>query len=361
MSSYRGFYTDGKTGHRQDISARLGATGVQVLDTDDRVVAEWPYDKLLLVEDVYRDQPVRLKEGRKGTARLTFADQAILDELSKEARHLKRRDHRHRSTNTRIIAWTASLGLVGAGVFFGLPYIAEPIAASLPLKWEETLGRTVRDYAIGELAPGARTCTRNSAGRAALDRLVARLAGTMKSRYRFRVAVVDHKLANAFATPGGYILVFRGLIDKSKSPEAFAGVLAHEMGHVVERHATEAIVKAVGVGVLLGVFIGDTTGIGSAAADFAATLANKSFGRSAEREADRIGVTMLNRADIRGDGFADFFEWVAKKEKSTGGSTSYFSTHPSSIERAREVRKMATGRGPAMSADDWRALKAICR
>jgi predicted Zn-dependent protease len=361
MSSYRAFYTDGRTGQRREVSVQLGGAGLTIVEPGGRFVAEWPYRKLTLVEEVYRGQPVRLKEGRRGTARLTFTDETILDELAGKARHLRRRDHRHRDTLRRAIIWIAALVAVVAGFIFGLPYAAEPIASAIPLKWEESLGRAVRRQAVTLLANNARTCTGNPEASAALHRLIARLAGTVKTRYRFRVVVVDHKLVNAFAAPGGYVIVFRGLIDKSRTPEGFAGVLAHEMGHVIERHPTEAIIKAVGLGVVLGVFVGDTSSIGGAAADFASTLVNKSYGRSAEREADRLGVTMLNRADIRGDGLADFFTWVAKKEGTRNGLSSFLATHPSSRERARKIRRIATGRGPAMSPPEWQALKAICR
>lgn len=361
MSSFRGYYTDGQTGHRREITAHLGSGGLNILDAGGHLLAEWPYGTLRLVEEVYAGQPVRLKEGRKGVARLTFIDHTVLDALADKARHLRRRDFRHHNTVRRAAAWTAALVLAVVGFIYGLPLAAEPIAAMMPLKWEEALGRTVRQQAMTLFGGGAKTCSSNAEGRAALNRLVNRLAGTVKTRYRFRIVVVDHSLVNAFATPGGYVVVFRGLIDKTPTPEGLAGVLAHEMGHVIERHTTEAIVKAIGLGVVLGAVVGDASSIGGAVRDLASDLMTKSYGRSAEREADRIGVTMLNRANIRGDGFADFFSRMAKIQGPRNGVLSYFATHPSSAERANEVRRMATGRGPAMSAADWRAIKAICR
>jgi predicted Zn-dependent protease len=361
MSPFHGTYTDGQTGHRREVTANLGAAGLNILDADGRFVAEWPYESLRLVEEVYAGQPVRLKEGRRGIARLTFVDHTILDALADKSRHLGRRDYRRHNTARRAAIWAGALVVTVVGFIYGLPLVAEPIAAIVPLKWEEALGRSVRKQAMTLLAGRAKVCTRNSEGRAALNRLVARLSGTVKTRYRFRVVVVDHPLVNAFAAPGGYVIVFRGLIDKTPTAEGFAGVLAHEMGHVIERHGTEAIVKAIGLGMVFGAIVGDSSSIGSAARDLAADLMTKSYSRSAEREADRIGVTMLNRANIRGDGFADFFNRVAKMQGPRGGVSSYFATHPSSTARAKRVRQMATGRGPAMSPADWRAIRAICR
>lgn len=361
MSSFRGAYTDGRTGQRQEITAHLGGSGLTILDDRNQFVAEWPYDPLRLVEEVYAGQPVRLKEGRKGTARLTFVDHTVLDALGPKARHLKRRDLRHHNSLRRAAVWMAALVVTVVGFIYGLPLAAEPVASVIPLKWEEALGRAVRDQATTMFAGKAKTCTSSVEGTAAMNRLVTRLAGTVKTRYRFRVVVVDHELVNAFATPGGYIIVFRGLIDKTPTPEGLAGVMAHEMGHVVERHGTEAVVRAIGMGIVLGALFGDTSSIGGAATDLATNLMTKSHGRDAEREADVIGVRMLNRADIRGAGFADFFDRIAKMQRPSSGLSSYLSTHPSSTDRARKVRAMATGRGPAMSAADWQAIKAMCR
>lgn len=361
MSSFRGAFTDGQTGHRREITAHLGASGLNILDANGQFIAEWSYDSLRLVEEVYAGQPVRLKEGRKGSARLTFVDHTILDALAQTARHLKRSDLRRHNPARRAAVWIAALVLTVVGFIYGLPFAAEPVAAMLPLKWEEALGRSVRTQAISLLAGRAKTCTGSREGTAAMTRLVNKLAGTVNSRYRFRVVVIDHELVNAFAAPGGYVIVFRGLIDKTPTPEGLAGVMAHEMGHVIERHGTEAIVRAIGTGIVLGALFGDTSAIGGAATDLATNLMTKSHGRDAEREADLIGVTMLNRADIRADGFADFFDRIAKLQPEQSGLSSYLSTHPSSTERAKKVRRMATGRGPAMSDADWQAIKSMCR
>ena len=222
-----------------------------------------------------------------------------------------------------------------------------------------------------------------ASGTAALERLSGRLTAKLKTRYRFKIIVLDHGMVNAFAAPGGHIVIMRGLIDKAAGPNEVAGVLAHEMGHVVERHSTESLFRAIGFNLIAATLIGNTTSMGSALAELGTGLASLSYGRAAERQADAVGVSLLNRAGISGEGLAAFFARIAagrdkdkskkpekgkgvsakKKAENSGGSTiwGYLSTHPPSTERAQRIKAASTGRGQAMSAGDWAALKAICK
>jgi predicted Zn-dependent protease len=253
----------------------------------------------------------------------------------------------------RALAWTGVTAAALVGLYFAMPLLAEPIAAMVPRAWEERLGQAVIRQ-VGSMfgTRGRLDACSAPAGRAALDRLVARLAATVETDYTFRVQVVDNGIVNALAAPGGYVIVFRGLIDKAESAEEVAGVIGHEMGHVIERHGTEALIRAQGMRIIFGA-MAEGGGL-----DYGALLLTFSYGRDAEREADRVGVSMLNRADIRGAGLAGFFRRVGKDD--TGGVGKYFATHPPSNERAADIDARAVGKGDAMSADEWRALRTIC-
>lgn len=353
------YLVDGESGIRRNVDVIVGDDGLHLWE-NGRELGHWPYKKVRLVEDVYAGQPARFRCGKEA-ARLTVPDTGILQSISKHTKRIGNRDFTRSSSVRRAAKWVGGLAAVILGFYFGLPLAAEPVASVVPRSWEESLGESVQNMALKMLnAQNSRIC-KGRAGQAAIEKLVRRLAATTDTDYRFRVTVVDHKLVNAFAAPAGYIVVFRGLIDDSRTAEAFAGVIAHEMGHVIERHGTEGVVKAIGVGIVLSVLIGDSSSISGGAADIASALVNSSFGRDAEREADRIGVQMLNAAGIRGAGLAQFFEKIARERKDSGGGLGrYFATHPGSKERARSIRKRATGTGPAMSAREWAAIKAMC-
>ncbi len=358
-ASAEGTYTDGRTARRHSVRATVEADGLRIASDDGAVAETWPFADLRLVDDAYPGRPFRLKRDA-GDARLTIADSGFLDRLRAHAGHLRRKDLRGANMRLRAAGWIGATVAILAGFWFLLPLAAGPVASLVPLSWEEGLGRTVQRQALALMAPGARVCDGRAGGRA-MQKLVRRLSAAGPSRYRFRVTVVDNGTVNAFAAPGGYIVVFRGLIDRSAGAEGLAGVMAHEMGHVIERHGMENLVKALGLSFVLSALIGDTSGFAGIAGDMAQRLATSQFSRDAEREADRIAVEMLNRANISGRGLQAFFQMVARKDGS-GESTigRYFASHPATRGRAQFVRTHATGTRPAMSDSEWQAVRTMC-
>jgi predicted Zn-dependent protease len=360
MDQFQGFYSDGHTAEMRAATVRLGPAGLTVRAARGETLADWRYRDVRLVEEVYAGQPVRLRSKAGGDARVVVRDPHFLEALGHHARHLRAADYRKSRALPRALAWGGATIATLVGLYFGLPLMAEPIAAIMPLSWEERMGQSVRAQALTLFARSSKICA-NEDGRKALERLIQRLDATTPSRYTFNVIVVDHALVNAFAAPAGYIVIFRGLIDKATSPEEVAGVLAHEMGHVIERHGTEALIRAYGMQIIVGAMVGDASGIGATAAEIGAQLAGLAYGRAAEREADRVGVAMLNGANIRGAGLVDFFRRVGKDSAGTeGGMMRYLSTHPPTAERAADIEGRATGKGDAMTAAEWQALRSIC-
>ena len=354
-----GTYTDGRTARRHSVRISIEADGLRIEAGDGAVAEVWPLADLRLVDESYAGRPFRLKR-KTGNARLTVADSAFLDVLRPHARHLRRKDMRGANVKVRAAGWIGATVAILVGFWFLLPLAAGPIASLVPLSWEEGLGRTVQRQALALMAADSRVCD-DWLGEQAMEKLVQRLSAAQPSRYRFRVTVVDDKTINAFAAPGGYIVVFRGLIDHSAGSDGLAGVMAHEMGHVIERHGMEGLVKALGLSFVMSALIGDTSGFAGIATDMAQSLATSKFSRDAEREADRIAVEMLNRAGISGRGFQAFFQTMARKE-GLGDSTvsRYFASHPATGGRAQFVEDRATAAGAAMSDVEWQAIRRMC-
>ena len=352
-------FTDGRTARRHAVRVAVEAEGLRIASDDGAVSETWSFAELRLVDEVYAGRPFRLKRA-SGAERLTVADSDFLDRLHPHAGQLRRKDLRGANLKVRAAAWVGATATILAGFWFLLPLAAGPVASWVPLSWEEGLGRTVQRQALALMAADSRVCD-DWLGEQAMKKLVRRLSAAKPSRYRFRVTVVDNGTVNAFAAPGGYIVVFRGLIDHSAGSDGLAGVMAHEMGHVIERHGMENLVKALGLSFVMSALIGDTSGFAGIATDMAQSLATSKFSRDAEREADRVAVEMLNRAGISGRGVQAFFQLVAREDGS-GESTigSYFASHPATGGRAQFVRQHATGAGTAMSDAEWRAVRRMC-
>lgn len=350
MRAFAGRYFDGQRSAPSTAEATLEGDSLSIAPAGQR----WPYPSLRLVEEAYDGRPVRLRALGAGEARLVVDDAAFLTALAEKAPHLSRLDRRGRRVAPAAAGWTTGVAAAIAAIYLGLPAASEPLAAVIPLSWEEGLGDTAREALLSQLGRDARVCDA-PAGAAALARLTARLSIAMPSRYAWRVEVIDDGTENAVNLPGGQIILLRGLIDRATSPEGVAGVLAHEMGHGIARHGTRALIGNAVVQMMLTVFAGDSSRWAGTAAD----VALRAHSRDAEREADRLGVDMLNRAGIRAAPLAAWFRRLAA-EPGAKKANDYVSTHPPSAERADAVEARGTGTGDAMSAADWQALRAIC-
>ncbi len=165
-----------------------------------------------------------------------------------------------------------------------------------------------------------------------IDTLGDTLSKNAQFNYQFYLS--EDEEVNAFALPGGFVVVNSGLVANCETLEQLAGVLAHEIQHVEQRHSLEAIYKQLGFDAMWSVVIGDMSGIVSL---IASDLAELSFSRDAEREADIEGFKALHKANINPVGMVDFF---AKLGHSHSSDSQWLSTHPSNHERAETLGSM---------------------
>ena len=154
--------------------------------------------------------------------------------------------------------------------------------------------------------------------------------------------MVDAPDVNALAAPGGYIVVFRGLLERARTPDELAGVLAHEIEHVLHRHTTRAVIQHASTGLLLAALTGDMTGPLAYGLESARVLGQLQYSRRAEEEADRDGMKLLLAARVDPAGMIGFFDDLAKGEHPRR-VLRYLSTHPSPTDRIAALRALAAG------------------
>jgi predicted Zn-dependent protease len=157
--------------------------------------------------------------------------------------------------------------------------------------------------------------------------------------------VVDSKDINAFAIPGGYIFVNRGLIERATSMDQVAGVLGHEIGHVTRRHSIKQMQKAQGanVGVTLACVLTGicNNGLANAGIQIAAGGVFAKFSRDDEAEADREGVKTVIRAGIDPTGIPEMFRILLDERKARpGGVDQFFLSHPLEETRIAATQSM---------------------
>lgn len=154
--------------------------------------------------------------------------------------------------------------------------------------------------------------------------------------------VVNSDVVNAFAIPGGFVYVNRGLIEETDNLSELAGVLGHEIGHVVERHGIEQMqqMQNAQLGVLLGtVLLGQPSDLAAAGIQLGGGLYFASNSRGDENEADRVAVQYVTQAGINPEGIITFFEQLLREQESRPGQLAqWFSTHPLTAERIENTR-----------------------
>ncbi len=361
MDAYSALYFDGLTAARREVTITLFAEGISIAEAGGSTLAFWPFIGLRALGRPRRNRTVRLTSEIAPEARLVVEEAAFFDLLEAEAPQL------FRHPLTRPATW-GRIGLIGgllvvslAGAYYGVPYLARPIAAAIPLEWEEGLGKAVKARLIGR----AKQC-KGAAGEAALKRLVARLAGKLDTPYSFDVTVVKVGMVNAFAVPGGHIVVMDKMLRETRTPEELAGILAHEMGHVTERHPMASAIRMMGITLIFDMIVGDSSAIMETAATMGGVLIAFSYNRDDERAADAIAIRILNDAKIDPRGLEQVF--LRLEEKTGDGEegtfdrlTQFFNTHPGLAERARNVKVEAPKDvTPALDGAEWRALRKIC-
>jgi predicted Zn-dependent protease len=179
------------------------------------------------------------------------------------------------------------------------------------------------------------------------ERLVGAIPGRLRQpQFRYTFDVVDRKDINAFALPGGPVFVNRGMLDAARNEAEVAGVIAHELGHIVLRHGTAQATKAqkFQLGALAGEILGSIVGgrpgavIAQGSQIGIGTYFMK-YSREYEREADLLGAQIMARAGYDPRHMANMFQTIARRSGS--GGPEWLSDHPSPANRYEAINREA--------------------
>jgi predicted Zn-dependent protease len=227
------------------------------------------------------------------------------------------------------------LGVVGGvilAILWFARYGAERFTGLVPLDVDRTMG----EQTARALAMTSTVCT-DPAPKKYVEAVVAPLLAALDDhRFEFRFVVVDDPEVNAFALPGGFVTVNKGLLDSAESSDEVAAVLAHELQHVLRRHGTQRMLRELGASTLLSALFGGTDIAVPAKATH--DFVSNAYDRDQESEADERGLALLVKAGLDPRGMSRFFERLAK----TGlAPPALLSTHPDPGDRAAKAARAA--------------------
>lgn len=239
-----------------------------------------------------------------------------------------------------IVALALTLGLVAASYVWGLPIIAQKIAYRIPQHVLAMMDEQFFNTFDGRLLHPSKLAPERQ--QALTHRLMATQLppdGVTPTRILFRSS--PEIGPNAFALPGGSIVVLDELVKLSDNDEEILGVLAHEMGHVSERHALRQMLQASVVGLAMTWYVGDISTLLAAAPT---ALLQTCYSRDFERRADDFAARMLMLNRIPPARLADMLEKLEQahgnRVVSKNDSVDYLSTHPATDERIRMLRAL---------------------
>lgn len=351
---------------RAEIRIEESASGpVLVIMPPESAPQRWPLADIRRLPDQAGGDILVLSVLGNAVARLLVSDREARAIITARCPKLtKRQPVAHRA---RLLGWAvgavASVALI---IFVLVPRLADQLATFLPPAGEKALGDATFEQIRTALGNSnfqpVRVCD-SRAGTAALDRMRMRLQDQVDLPYPLALNVLDHEMVNAFALPGGRVVLFRGLIDKARSPDEVAAVLAHEIGHVVNRDPARGALRSAGSIGVLGLIFGDFAG-GTAVLFLVNRLIDANYSQQAEAKADAFAHATLMAAKIPPSAMATMFKRLLAKGGEPSGIVAHFQAHPKMGDRIAAAQAADTlpksEAIPALTPADWTALQNIC-
>jgi Zn-dependent protease with chaperone function len=226
-----------------------------------------------------------------------------------------------------------------------VPWLSEKMASKVSPKTEKQLGDAVYN-ALG--LPGQEDTAKSFI----LNEFFQQM--DVPTAYTIKITVVNDNTVNAFALPGGRIVVYSALLKEITSYPELAALLSHEFTHVNNKHSTKSIFRRLGSKVFLGLLFGRFGNVTSVVVDHADNLKSLKYSRKLEKEADMDGLSILTRREIDPKGFTDLFTHL-KLSAPSDGLPEFLGSHPDVDKRIAYISEVSKG----MAVKEDLQLKAI--
>lgn len=352
-------YFDGDRPVSEEVSLHIANQNLQI-GLDDGNTLFWPLKDIRVTPDSAGKTGFILHLTTEPLARLFLTDRSLLRHLPFPNRAVPARGR------GRLLLWAIfAVAAVALQIAVLVPLLADRLAVFIPPEGERALGKATFEQirqALDETGLQPLPVCEGSGGVAALAQMTAALNAGNGAPEDLSVYVLDHDMINAFALPGGFVVLFRGLIEQANTPDEVAAVLAHEIGHVVSRDPTRHALRSAGSIGVLGLLFGDFAG-GAAVLFLTERLISATYSQQAETDADAFGYTRLEAAGVSPAAMGTMFERLRTKHGDSNPLMAHFLSHPSfsaRIENARAAADETSTYGPILTDDAWRDLRAIC-
>lgn len=266
-------------------------------------------------------------------------DQSVLEHraLANESRVREQLSNivtrREVSRRLKITLWCLAAFCLAAWLaWLATGFMARSLIARIPREWEQKIGSQVLQEMQVEMV-FVEDPKRVAQLAALAAPLTQRVGGTNLS---FTFHIVEDEEPNAYALPGGHVIVYTGMLDLVDRPEELLGVIAHEVAHVTQKHGFRKVVSAAGPFLIFGVFLSGDNGMMSVLSENSGLLIQQSFSQEYETEADSVGWQYLVDANIDPRGMTDLFlklKGYEMSQKLARVTPQAFDSHPALDKR----------------------------
>ncbi len=227
--------------------------------------------------------------------------------------------------------------------FYAFPFFAEKIAAQIPIEYEIKMGRQIYENMILPKEQDLISSDKSPKVDSVLSMRVNEFAKKINfsSPYPINVTVVDDKIVNAFALPGGNIIIYTGLLHKIKTSSELAGLLGHEVSHINKRHSLKNLARSLSGYLFITILTSDINGLTTVFIDQAHQLNSLSYSRALETEADIEGINILKNNKIDAMGMYSLMQTLKTAQSHTVDIPGFLSTHPLTEDRMTYIKKHA--------------------
>ncbi|MBI2790971.1 MAG: M48 family metallopeptidase [Gammaproteobacteria bacterium] len=348
-------FFDGKKIQESQAWVDIDPVGLKISYEENNIKQEiiWPKEVLQLLERLYHDKPSVFGCKTMLGARLVVenaADYELIKPLVLK-RNIKL-SHVHHPWR---ITWMliAAIILIIALSISHSHMLSLVVANLIPYSWEEKIwDNEIKPY----INQDAFECV-SPEGKKALTKMIAKLEAHIPSKHTFDIRVINSpEFDNAESLPGFHIYIYSGIL-RMNSPDALAGVLAHEMGHSVKHHSVALFINLMGMNAFLKSILGLSD------SSIALKFINLKYSRDYERQADDFSIELMKKANANPAGLRFSMEYLLKNSRDFEGIEAYLLDHPTFGERIENIKSKenVVNPEPILTSQEWKELQSICK
>jgi Zn-dependent protease with chaperone function len=305
----------------------------------------WLEKDIIAFEERGAEAELQYRNAQGQLERLVMRDQDLIASVKKNLRHNRHigKVH-HRLFNTMGSKVAIVFGIVVAVILivylWFVPWLGERIAMNFSKEYEISLGEQMYKSMAGTF--------KIDAGKTkVLNEFYRQLHYQVD--YPIQITVVESGEMNAFAIPGGHIVVYDAILERMKTPEELAALLGHEASHIALRHSLRNMFRSLARKMFLSLVIGSDAGIVAVLVDNADNLKGLEYSRSLETDADNNGLKLMSKSGIDVQGMVRLME-LLKKESGSAQPAAFLNTHPVFNDRIENIKEQVR-RLPATSKE----------